>query len=82
MEIIALNNELFLEKLRVILPEPENFYPLHEPKFDQNTALEVKKCVETGWVSSSGKNITELEKVCEEILSVKHCIAVSSGTAA
>lgn len=82
MEIIALNNELFLERLRVILPEPENFYPLHEPKFDQNTALEVKKCVETGWVSSSGKNITELEKVCEEILSVKHCIAVSSGTAA
>ena len=82
MGIFILNSTNLLNCIRTILPDPEKFYPLHEPKFDCNAAEQVKQCVESGWVSSSGENINKLEETCKEMLQIKYCVAVSSGTAA
>lgn len=79
---MMLNSLALLDLLRTVLPNSKEFYPLHEPKFERKTADEVKSCVESGWVSSSGVNINRLEQLCSEILNKTHCIAVSSGTAA
>ena len=37
-------------------------YSLHEPLFEQNVRREVSKCIETGWLSSTGKNVELFEK--------------------
>ena len=60
----------------------DEFIPLHEPKFNGNASKYVLDCVETGWVSTAGRYVNELEdRICKKIGS-KFAIAVSSGTAA
>ena len=76
MGIFILNSTNLLNCIRTILPDPEKFYPLHEPKFDCNAAEQVKQCVESGWVSSSGENINKLEETCKEMLQIKYCSVI------
>lgn len=55
--------------------------PLSRLWIDKNELLEVKKVLETGWLTKGPKNL-ELEKMISEYLGVKHAICVSSCTTA
>ena len=41
----------------------------------------VKECIETGWVSTGGKYISEFEKNISTYLQTKDAVSVQSGTA-
>ncbi|WP_289140217.1 LegC family aminotransferase [uncultured Brevibacillus sp.] len=60
----------------------KEFVPLHEPTFDKKEIEYVTDCIETGWVSSVGKYVDELEKRLAEFTGVKRAVAVGNGTAA
>ena len=51
--------EEFLELLYAVLPRDE-VLPLHEPNFEGNEAKYVNDCVSSGWVSSIGKYVDQL----------------------
>jgi perosamine synthetase len=56
--------------------------PVSEPFFDQHEEELVLDCVRTGWVSSEGKYVRELEALCADYAGVSHGVAVSNGTTA
>lgn len=58
----------------------DRVYPLHEPEFLGRELIYAQECIETGWVSSAGKFVDQLEIDAANYLGVKHCIAVSAGT--
>ena len=56
---------------------------IHEPFFVGTKAHEyIKDCLDTGWVSSSGKWVSKFEKLISEYTGCKYSIAVSNGTVA
>ncbi len=56
--------------------------PVSKPKITLADAKSVFKVVKKGWVSSSGKEITEFEKKFAKLLERKFAVSVSNGTAA
>ena len=67
--------------LKQVLP-PKDFIPLHEPSFSGNDWSYLKKCLDSGWVSSAGKYINQFEHDLVEYTGVKHAVATVNGTAA
>ena len=56
---------------------------MHEPSFKGSKAYKyVKDCLETGWVSSSGKWVSRFEDQISDFTGAKYAIAVSNGTVA
>jgi len=56
---------------------------LHEPYFKGSNAYRyLKECIDSGWVSSNGKWVTEFERLISEFTGSKYAIAVSNGTVA
>lgn len=55
--------------------------PLARLWIDKNELIEVKKVLDTGWLTKGPKNL-ELEKIVGEYLGVKHVICTSSCTTA
>ena len=56
---------------------------LHEPDFTDTSAWEyVKECIDSGWVSSAGKWVNEIERQLCEITGAKEAVAVTNGTVA
>ena len=60
----------------------EAFVPLHAPNIGKLEEESVRKVVESTFVSSVGKEVTEFENELANYLKVKHVVAMSSGTAA
>jgi len=56
--------------------------PIAEPDLTGNEEKYVVECIRTGWISSKGKFVEDLEEKFASYMGVKHAIAVSSGTAA
>lgn len=56
--------------------------PVNEPVLSKDSKHNVIECLETGWVSSSGKFIKQFEQELCGYLGMKYGVAVSSGTAA
>jgi perosamine synthetase len=56
--------------------------PVNEPLFGERELAYVRECVQTGWISSSGRFIEAFESAWAEYCGMKHAVAVSSGTAA
>jgi perosamine synthetase len=71
-----------LHALRKVLPEKQDFVPLHEPQFAGKEWLYVKECLDTGWVSSVGGFVDRFEEGLAEYTGVKRAVAVVNGTAA
>lgn len=71
---------LFYPEEKLIMRE--KFIPVCEPYLAGNEIKYVMDAVETGWISSSGKYISEFEKAFAGYCGVKHGIAVSNGTVA
>ena len=59
-----------------------DFIPVSEPLFGTEEEELVVDCIRTGWVSSEGKYVRQLEELCASYSNVKEGIAVSSGTSA
>ena len=56
--------------------------PLHAPHISKKDIKKVSETLKSGWVSTSGKVITEFEKKIAHYVGSKYCVAVSSGTSA
>jgi perosamine synthetase len=55
---------------------------LHEPRFAGREWDYVKRCLDTGWVSSAGAYVTAFEQALAQASGAQHAIAVANGTAA
>ncbi|KGP75869.1 aminotransferase DegT [Desulfosporosinus sp. Tol-M] len=71
-----------IQTLQGVLPREQKSIALHEPLFKGNEWNYVKKCLDSGWVSSTGKDVDRFEKQLAEYSGIKHVIAVVNGTAA
>lgn len=58
------------------------FIPVCEPFLDGNELKYVTDAVETGWISSAGKYVTEFEKQFAAYCDCKYGVAVCNGTVA
>jgi len=86
---------LFSDKVRVIpvidgndqvidlhFHDKRNHIAVAKPLFDDEEIKLVNECMVSGWVSSSGKFVTEFEERVADHTGVKYAISCSSGTAA
>ena len=55
---------------------------LAKPNLDGNELKYLNQCINTGWISSTGKFVKEFENKFSKFTKIKHCLAVSSGTTA
>lgn len=60
----------------------ENFIPIYEPELSGNEKKYVIECLDSSWISSKGKFITEFEKKFEEYLGSGYSSTCSNGTVA
>lgn len=60
----------------------ESFIPVNEPIFIGNEKKYLNECIDTGWISSAGRFITDFEESLAKRCHRKYGVAVSSGTAA
>jgi perosamine synthetase len=68
-----------VEALRNSLPQPSS---LHEPEFSGNEWKYVKDCLDSGWVSTVGKYVSQFEDSLATFTGAKHAISTVSGTSA
>ena len=74
--------ESILAALRLVCPNREKTYQLHEPSFSGNEWNYVKECIDTGWVSSAGAYVERLEHELCTYTGSQYCIPTVNGTAA
>ena len=61
----------------------EELIHIHEPYFKDSNAYDyVKDCLDNGWVSSSGKWVSQFENQIADFTGSRYVIAVSNGTVA
>jgi perosamine synthetase len=70
-----------LERVRRCLPAGASF-PLHEPTFEGNEWAYLKRCLDTGWVSTAGEYVDEFEARLTAVTGARFAIATVNGTAA
>lgn len=68
--------------IRDLYKKPEDFIPLHEPRFLGNEKKYLNECIDSTFVSSVGKFVTQFEDMVAEYTGSKHAIACVNGTAA
>ena len=68
--------------MRIKLRSKNKFIPVNVPKIFKEEKRFVKKCLDTGWISSEGFFVNKFEKSFSRYNNRKFGIAVSSGTAA
>ena len=59
-----------------------NKISLSEPFFNKDDYTLLKKCIQKGWVSTSGKYIEEFENKISKYTGSKYAIATINGTSA
>jgi perosamine synthetase len=77
-----INLQAILEAVKGCLPKDRSRYGLHEPNFTGNEWKYVKDCLDSGWVSSVGKYVSEYEQKISDYTQIPHTVAVVNGTAA
>ena len=56
--------------------------PIYEPFLDYREKKYVKRCMDTGWISSRGEFIKKFEDKFNKIIKCKNSLSVNSGTSA
>lgn len=82
---ISMSTEAILEAINQVVGPCSSEQPiaLHEPDFNGTNAwLYLKDCLDTGWVSTSGKWVTRFEQELSSVTGARDVIAVSNGTVA
>ncbi len=68
--------------VRSTFQEPEDFIPLHDPRFIGNEIKYMQECIESNFVSSVGEFVGRFEKMCADYTGAKYAVAAMNGTAA
>ena len=68
--------------MRIKLRSKNKFIPVNVPKIFKEEKRFVKKCLDTGWISSEGYFVSKFEKSFSRYNNRNFGVAVSSGTAA
>ncbi|MBN2635776.1 MAG: LegC family aminotransferase [Prolixibacteraceae bacterium] len=68
--------------VRAIFHEQKEFIPLHDPRFIGNEKKYLNECIDSNFVSSVGKFVGQMEKMCAEYTGAKYAVAAMNGTAA
>ncbi len=68
--------------MKMKLKSENKFIPVNLPKIFKEEKIYVKKCLDTGWISSEGEFVKKFEKNFSKYNSRAYGVAVSSGTAA
>ena len=80
---MILSSEIINRIKNTISLKDEELIHIHEPYFkDSNAYKYVKECLDDGWVSSSGRWVSQFEKQIADFTGSKYAIAVSNGTVA
>ncbi len=58
------------------------FIPVNVPKLFNEEKINIKNCINTGWISSEGMYVKKFEESFSKFNNRTYGIAVSSGTAA
>ena len=58
------------------------FYPVAVPNLSGNEKKYVMDCVDTTWISSNGKYVTQFEQAYSQWMGVKHALSCCNGTVA
>jgi aminotransferase in exopolysaccharide biosynthesis len=72
----------FTDFVRETYQEPEDFIPLHPPTFGGNEKKYLNECIDSTFVSSVGKFVTQFEEMMADFTGSKFAIAAVNGTAA
>ncbi len=64
------------------LYKTKEFLPLHEPRFIGNEKKYINEAIDSTFVSSVGKYVTQFEEMVAEFVGAKYAIATSNGTSA
>jgi perosamine synthetase len=56
--------------------------PVYQPSLSGNEKKYVNECLDSSWISSKGKFVTEFEQKFSEYLGINHSVTVSNGTVA
>lgn len=70
----------FVDRARAIYGN--EFIPLHRPVFEGAEREYLVDCIDSNFVSSVGKRVTEFERLVADYTGSKHAVAVVNGTAA
>jgi perosamine synthetase len=62
--------------------EAMSLIPVSEPLIGDNVLPLVQECIETGWISSEGRFVSEFERRWSSFCGAEYGVAVSNGTAA
>lgn len=68
--------------IRELYNEPTEFIPLHAPVFMGNEKKYLNECIDSTFVSSVGKFVTQFEEMIAEYTGAKYAVAAVNGTAA
>ena len=68
--------------IRELYNTPEDFIPLHEPRFRGNEKKYLNECIDSTFVSSVGKFVGQFEEMVAEYTGAKFAVATVNGTAA
>lgn len=71
-----------IDHIRELHNTPEDFLPLHEPRFLGNERKYVLDCIDSTFVSSVGQYVVDFEEKIKAYTGAKYAIAVVNGTAA
>lgn len=55
--------------------------PLSVPNINGNELKYIKKCLDTGWISSAGEYVNSFEEIIKNYTGVKYAVACMNGTA-
>ena len=69
-----------IQHIRSVYNEPNEFIPLHEPRFVGNEKKYLNDCIDSTFVSSVGEYVKRFEEMLCEITGAKYAIATVNGT--
>jgi perosamine synthetase len=67
--------------VRSVFREPKDFIPLRDPRFIGNEKKYLNECIDSNFVSSVGKFVTQFEEMCAEYTGAKYAVAAMNGKA-
>ena len=71
-----------IKKIKLCLPTKYSEFQIHEPMFDKKDVNNMKKCVESTFVSTKGEYIDSFTSKLKNITGCKKILLTSSGTSA
>lgn len=75
-------NSKIVSLVRDLYHQPKDFIPLHVPVFIGNEKKYLNECIDSTFVSSVGKFVTQFEEMTADYVGSKYAIAAVNGTTA